>query len=116
MMGRSKGIKKFLFFSLYGFGVPLIIILITLLVDFTELISKKYRPEFGRENCWIKTDKLVQGIYVYFPICTIMVVNVVLFSITAFKIHATQKETKLIRKGESQKHSKDDSKNRTRCN
>lgn len=107
MKGRGNEHKRFIWFCLYAFGVPAIIITLTLSVDFTDLISEKYRPQFGYESCWIKDDKLVEGIFVIAPISIIIIFNVVLYSVTAFKINRVQQETKVVRKGESQKHSKD---------
>lgn len=114
MKGRSSERKRFILFSIYAFGVLVIILVITLLMDFTDLILKEFRPQFGQERCWIKNDRVLEGIFVYAPISTIIIVNTVLYSITAFKINKIQQETKVVRKGESQKHSKDGTKNKTR--
>jgi G protein-coupled receptor Mth (Methuselah protein) len=42
------------------------------------------------------------------PIMMIITVNISLYSITAYKIYKVQRETSVIRNGESQKHSKMD--------
>jgi G protein-coupled receptor Mth (Methuselah protein) len=98
--------KRFLGYCLYAFGVPLMIISLIFLIDSTEFIPKDYRPEIGIFRCYIKSSKLVESIYVYIPISTILIVNIVLYSITALTIYRVKKETAVIRSGDNQRHAK----------
>lgn len=63
----------------------------------------------GIKRCWIQKNRIVEAIYVYTPISIIMIVNVVLYSITAYTIYKVQRETSVIRNGDSQRHSTVDS-------
>lgn len=59
-------------------------------------------------RCWIQEVRVVELIYMYIPISIILLVNITLYSITAYKIYKVQRETSTIRNGDSQKHSKSD--------
>lgn len=62
----------------------------------------------GIKRCWMQNNRIVEGIYIYLPISIILIINITLYSITAWKIYQVQRETSVIRNGESQKHSKID--------
>lgn len=104
--GRSGEKKRFLLYSLYAFGSSSVLATVVYLIDIYKLLPQKWLPEIGSKRCWMKDDRLVEAIYVYLPISIIMVTNIVLYSITAYKIWRVQKETSVIRHGDSQKHSK----------
>jgi G protein-coupled receptor Mth (Methuselah protein) len=106
MTSRGSDKKRFLFYCLYAFGVPILFIFIVYIIDSTEFIPKDYRPEIGLFRCYIKTSTLAESIYVYIPISIILLINIALYSITAMTIYRVQKETAVIRRGDSQTHSK----------
>jgi G protein-coupled receptor Mth (Methuselah protein) len=109
MRGRGgKDQKRFIFYCLYAFGVPIILTLIIIIIDKTQFIPESFRPNMGVNRCWIEPKHLVEFIYVYFPISIILVINVVFFSMTARNIFRIQKETSVVRSSGSQKHSKID--------
>lgn len=76
------------------------------IVDATAIINEKLRPKIGINRCWMQNSRIVEFIYVYTPITVIMTINIILYSVTAYRIWRVQKETSVIRNGESQKHSK----------
>lgn len=106
--GRGGDRKRFLFYCLYAFGVPLLLTGVLFIVDNTTFVPEAYRPMMGIKRCWMKDNRLVEAIYTYTPISIILIINIALYSITAFRIYQVQKETSVIRNGESQKHSKID--------
>jgi G protein-coupled receptor Mth (Methuselah protein) len=56
---------------------------------------------------------MVELIYLYIPVACLLLSNLVLFIVTASKIKQVKRETSVIRKGDSKKHSKfDDDKDR----
>lgn len=104
--GRGSDIKRFLIYCLYAFGSSFVLTFIVYIIDARELFDEKYRPLIGEKRCWMQNQRLVEAIYVYTPITIIMIINIVLYSVTAYKIWRVQKETSVIRNGDSQKHSK----------
>jgi G protein-coupled receptor Mth (Methuselah protein) len=53
-------------------------------------------------------NRKVEALYLYAIISILMIINVVLYSVTAYRIWTVQKETSVIRNGDSQRHSKMD--------
>lgn len=78
------------------------------LVDIVSFIPDEYKPLMGKSRCWIQESRLVEAIYIYIPISVIIFINIALYSITAYKIFQVQKETSVMRNGDSQKHTKMD--------
>lgn len=108
MRGKGGERKRFLVYCLYAFGGPAVLTLSVYLIDHISSIPKYFKPLMGISRCWIQDNRMVEAIFIYLPISIILVVNIVLYSVTAFKIYKVQKETSVIRNGESQKHSKID--------
>jgi G protein-coupled receptor Mth (Methuselah protein) len=108
LKSRGSDKKKFLFYCLYAFGIPLVITCLVLSFDKLDFFSVEYQPQIGIGRCWIQSSKLVEAMYVYIPISIIIAVNVAFYSITAFKIFQVQKETSVVRNGESQRHGKNE--------
>ncbi|CAG9803976.1 unnamed protein product [Chironomus riparius] len=104
--GRGGDSKRFMFYMMYAFGFPLTISTIVYIIDIYKLVPENLLPKIGIKRCWMQNERIVEAIYVYFPISIIMAINIVLYSITAYKIWRVQKETSVIRHGDSQKHSK----------
>lgn len=106
--GRGGDRKRFIFYCLYAFGVPFILTGLLYLVDNLSFIPDVMKPLMGIQRCWIQNNRLVEAVYIYLPISVILMANIIMYSITAYKIYQVQKETSVIRTGESQKHSKID--------
>lgn len=104
--GHGGDSRRFLYYCLYAFGSSFALSLVIYVIDATEFLDNKFRPLIGIKRCWMQNSRLVEAIYVYTPITIIMMINIVLYSVTAYRIWKVQKETSVIRNGESQKHSK----------
>ena len=106
--GRGGDTKRFLRYFLYAFAIPLIITICVFLIDIANLSDELsyFKPSIGTKRCWVIENRIVEAIYVYAPISVILIINIVLYAITAFRIFIVQRETSVVRHGESQKHSK----------
>ena len=107
MRGRGGNAerKRFRNYCLYAFGVPLLLTLTLAVMDNSGWVKKEYRPQMGDERCWIRNNRWIEFFYIYFPISIIICTNITLYSITAYRIYRVQKETSVVRKGDSQRHS-----------
>lgn len=101
MRGHNGNEKRFIYFCIYGFGVPFILAAIVVLIDNTNFVPLSYRPSIGENTCWLSKDMKVEAIFVYFPIFIIIMSNTGFFFITAYKIFCVQRETSHVRKGAS---------------
>jgi Na+/H+ antiporter NhaC len=100
--------KRFLSYCIYAFGVPIFLTFFAVVADTTEIVPEFYRPWIGIDRCWVQNNKAVEAIYVYGPILIIIIVNITFFATTAYKIYRVQKETKMVRTGDSGRHSSND--------
>ncbi|XP_046390121.1 G-protein coupled receptor Mth2-like [Ischnura elegans] len=110
---NSSEMKKFFTYILYGWGLPLVIIIVIILMDFHPIVeSEKYlKPEF-QVTCWFYTARSRLA-YFFAPISVLFICNIILFALTAFNIYKVNRETKILRKGSSSSSSRED-KNRVR--
>lgn len=94
--GSQAGGKTFLFYSMYAWGVPLLVILSALCVQFTNILPE-YKPKYAGQMCWINNrDSLV--LFFLFPIGAIVLENVALFIVTSYGIYQQTKITKFAMK------------------
>lgn len=101
--------KLFYLYTAYGYCGPLLIITIAWIADNIDLLPEKYRPGIGEDQCFLSGKSIKNKIlykfltistfsdesvlyYLYSITITIMVVNITLFSITAYRIHTIKKE------------------------
>uniref|UniRef100_A0AB38ZED9 Venom G-protein-like protein 1 n=1 Tax=Ectomocoris sp. TaxID=3104572 RepID=A0AB38ZED9_9HEMI len=99
--------RKLLLYSLYAWGFPLIILLITVAVDFTDFVpaTSPFKPKVGINKCFFD-DRTSAYMYFYGPMAILLCVNLILFGITACKIWRTKKETSYqLNRTDSRRHS-----------
>ncbi|XP_047098592.1 probable G-protein coupled receptor Mth-like 4 [Schistocerca piceifrons] len=75
---------KFLLYSGYAWGVPATICAITAAVDFSLAVptTSQLKPNIGTRTCWFQGETAML-IYFYGPVSCVMVVNLLLFILTA---------------------------------
>lgn len=55
-IARDLQKKKFLLYSLYGWGCPLMILTVVYLADHTDLVPEVYRPRMGVSTCFLSGE------------------------------------------------------------
>ncbi|XP_062550724.1 G-protein coupled receptor Mth2-like isoform X3 [Armigeres subalbatus] len=98
--------KRFLYYSLYAWGCPLIAVVLVAVFENTELIVEHLRPGFGINNCWFYTDKMVQFLYLYLPLLVLIAANLYFFIVTAVRIIRVQRATEAALKNDSGRHNR----------
>lgn len=103
-------LKRFLSYCAFAFGIPLILALISFLLNHFELIPEKFNNQIGKGTCRVGSNDphnewIIHFTYVYLPIIITISINIVFYSITAYKIYRVQKET-AFKDGESKRHAK----------
>lgn len=53
-VARNSETRKFLYYSVYGWGCPLLILLWTYFADQWEFVSEQFKPMVGVENCFLR--------------------------------------------------------------
>ena len=93
--------KRFVFYSLYAWVAPFLIVTLALLIDQIIIsVSHEYRPDYGSYHCWINS---VQGLLWFFaaPLAVTLIINMVFFSLTVWSICRTDKSTKSATEGKT---------------
>ncbi|XP_071446113.1 G-protein coupled receptor Mth2-like [Hetaerina americana] len=94
---RSSGNKRFFFYSLYAWGVPFLILITSLVLEFTPGIPEYViKPEFGERRCWFATEKAL-AVYFYGPIALVLFSNLIMFICTAVSFCRLKQETAMLR-------------------
>jgi G protein-coupled receptor Mth (Methuselah protein) len=84
--------QKFYKYLFHGFGVPIIITIMLAVIDETNWFPMKWRPQIGKFECFLRNDRNIEFYYLYLPMSLILLVNIVLYSITAYKIYTVQND------------------------
>ncbi|KAH8380250.1 hypothetical protein KR009_009684 [Drosophila setifemur] len=101
-INRFQEKKRFLFYSLYAWGLAVVFLAFTLYAQ--EISDWPYylKPGIGGGTfCWLDMTSWSALIYFYGPILVIVVANTVMFIMTAVKIHGVQREMARIIAGEN---------------
>jgi 7 transmembrane receptor (Secretin family) len=83
---REEENRTFLIYCIFGFGIPSLLTLIVFLIEMFHFLPDHLMPNIGEYRCWIQPGRLIEAIYVYFPISLMVLINITLFLLTANKI------------------------------
>ncbi|EFX73784.1 hypothetical protein DAPPUDRAFT_57855 [Daphnia pulex] len=83
MQGRGQRCT-FIFYSLYAWGFPTLVVSLGIMLDLTHLMDD-YAPEYGTRLCWI-SNKTGLGFLFMVPVAVLLLENMILFSLTVFSI------------------------------
>lgn len=78
---------------MYGFGLPTILTAILAVIDETSMFPENWRPQIGRYECFLRNARQIEFFYLYLPMSLVLIVNVILCLITAYKIYTTQSDS-----------------------
>lgn len=86
--------KKFFYYCLYGWGMPILLTILKITLQYTNIVPQEYRPNIGTKTCFFDTDKrIVEFIYLYSIILAVVLANTFFFIVTAYRIIKVQRET-----------------------
>ncbi|XP_078044691.1 putative G-protein coupled receptor Mth-like 10 isoform X3 [Augochlora pura] len=94
---RMKPKTLFFWYSLWCWGPPVILILVSMIMDLSPTIPATYvKPNFGKESCWFESSDEAMP-YFYAPVGLLLLGNVTLFIMTFIKLSKYQKDLDLRR-------------------
>ncbi|KAK5639903.1 hypothetical protein RI129_010714 [Pyrocoelia pectoralis] len=110
---RQKERKRFIVYSIYAWGAPLLLVIIVTSLTHSSSIPADawYNPAIGDGQCWFRGE-CANLLYFYGPLTVLILANIILFCMTAFKIREAQKDTAMLNKNDSKKHSMERDKER----
>ena len=79
--------KRFLFLSLYSWGVPFVVFITTVALEFlpNDLKTTLITPQFGKESCFFN-DYEAQILYFHGIIALILIVNLIFFLASSYEL------------------------------
>ncbi|XP_068084645.1 probable G-protein coupled receptor Mth-like 1 isoform X4 [Anabrus simplex] len=100
--GKSR--TTFLLYSLYGWGGPLIITLVTAILGFWVTLPRDFlKPDINLEHCWFHAVKSAV-MYHYVPAMVLAAINVPLLGYTVYNIIKSVCTSDLLRNKDSGRH------------
>ena len=92
MPGSAGQRITFVYYSLYAWGFPTLIVSLGLMMDITQL-DPTYSPEYGSRVCWI-SNRTGLGVFFVLPVACLLFKNLILFSLTVFSILKQRRDAK----------------------
>lgn len=110
---KERERKKLIVYSIYAWCTPLLILVITVAVDLSPSIpvTSFFKPRVGEDKCFFK-EKGATWIYFYLPMALIILSNIILFGVTAYRIWSHRREAAVLKRGDSRKHDSTNDKER----
>ncbi|KAF2885030.1 hypothetical protein ILUMI_21146 [Ignelater luminosus] len=110
---KEKERKRFLLYSGYAWGVPLLMVAIVVPLTLNDNLSSEawYNPGIARGQCWFY-EGVPKLVFFYGPIAILLAANLILFIITAYKIKRVQMETAVLKREDSRRHNYENDKQR----
>ncbi|CAB3261695.1 unnamed protein product [Arctia plantaginis] len=97
----SAGVR-FLYYSIYAFGIPLLLTVLLVVLEFgVDNNISNLLPRIRLQGCFLFGNSKV--LYFYVPILILCVANLVFFTLTAMKIAEIKKQTQVLNKKDKQR-------------
>ncbi|XP_046396915.1 G-protein coupled receptor Mth2-like [Ischnura elegans] len=100
--GKHEDLRKFILYSSYAWGAPMLILLVTVIKDFTKEVDQQPTVD---DWCTIGTFR--NWNYRKYPMYTLLSINGLIFGLTAFKIYSLKRDTSKSMSHDSRRHSRD---------
>ncbi|KAK5640089.1 hypothetical protein RI129_010900 [Pyrocoelia pectoralis] len=95
---RRTDKRRFMMYSVYAWGVPLLFVILVMVLSSLVKPNKWYNPGIADQECWLN-DGIPSLLYLYLPMSIIAIANITLFAITSRKIRQSHRQTAVLRKG-----------------
>uniref|UniRef100_A0A8D8EYJ3 G-protein coupled receptor Mth2 n=2 Tax=Culex pipiens TaxID=7175 RepID=A0A8D8EYJ3_CULPI len=98
--------RRFLYYSLYAWGCPLILLGLLALIDNTSFVPEDFRPQISAYHCYFggEHSRVKALIYLYSILLVLIPVNLLFFVITLSRIIGIQRATDAILQRGSRRH------------
>ncbi|EDS40050.1 conserved hypothetical protein [Culex quinquefasciatus] len=96
--------KRFLKYSLYAWGCPMILLGLIVLIENTSFVPEDFRPQIAADHCYFG-GLTAAAIYLYSLMTVLVLVNISFFVMTAIRILRVQRATDVALQHGSRRHS-----------
>ncbi|KAF6206877.1 hypothetical protein GE061_018113 [Apolygus lucorum] len=103
--GTWRDQKKLMCYSAYAWGMPLLILGVTIAVDLMPSVptTSRFKPAMGLDKCFFR-GRIAGWTYFYGPMAVILLMNCLLFAITAFHLYRHRRDACVLKRGDSRRH------------
>ncbi|EZA57807.1 G-protein coupled receptor Mth2 [Ooceraea biroi] len=86
--------KKFLLYCSYAWGLSLLVSILAIVADSTDILPDYLQPDIGNRNCWFTQDSSSYGELTFFigPVTVQLIVNMVFFILTSVHCNKVKAE------------------------
>jgi hypothetical protein len=91
--------NRFLYFNLYAWLSPFVIVILSLIFNFTESVGT-FNPNYGENRCWFNSDD-AKSTFFLIPLAIFKSFDIIAFVFTIYHIQTTRKEAAFARKAEA---------------
>ncbi|XP_045772417.1 G-protein coupled receptor Mth-like isoform X3 [Maniola jurtina] len=106
-LGKLSIKARFFAYALYAFGIPTVLTIIMVSLEFSGLPPHAFMPMIRRQGCFLYGRSRL--IYLYGPIIVLWFANLIFFILTAVKITQIKKQTSVLKSRESATHDRQNS-------
>ncbi|XP_058800389.1 G-protein coupled receptor Mth2-like [Phymastichus coffea] len=100
--------RLFFYYSLWAWGPPAILILVSVIMDLNPTVPMTYvKPNFGANSCWFHSNQEAMP-YFYVPVSMLVLINLALFALTALEITRYQRDLDLRRLARNQESDREE--------
>ncbi|XP_028136498.2 G-protein coupled receptor Mth isoform X1 [Diabrotica virgifera virgifera] len=89
---RKRDCHKFFLYSLYGWGFPLVYIILLVVFHLTAVLPHEIEVSMGKTRCGIEKDNYADILFRSIPLTFVQIVNVILFVKTIVYVLQVKKE------------------------
>lgn len=105
----GKSWKIILIYSLYAFGIPIVITITIFILHKENVIPEKYQLKLGEESCLIGGNDTIVQIYLMPVIILMLVINFIFYAGTACTIRQIEKQNSKIFLNQNQRYTQNKS-------
>ncbi|KAL6432144.1 hypothetical protein ACFW04_006689 [Cataglyphis niger] len=95
---RGAHRKKFLLYCLYAWGLSLLVSILAIIADYTDIVPDYLQPDIGNTSCWFtqNPDSFSELTFFIGPITIQLISNVVFFILTSVHCNKVKAEIKRV--------------------
>ncbi|KYN05227.1 G-protein coupled receptor Mth2 [Cyphomyrmex costatus] len=90
--------KRFLLYCIYAWGLSLLVSILVIVADSTEILPNYLQPGIGNRGCWFTQNRDSYGELTFFigPVMILLISNVIFFILTSTHCNKVQAEIKRV--------------------
>ncbi|KYN31773.1 G-protein coupled receptor Mth2 [Trachymyrmex septentrionalis] len=100
--------KRFLLYCVYAWGLSLLVLILAIVADSTEILPDYLQPNIGNRGCWFtqKQDSYSELTFFIGPVMILLISNVVFFILTSIHCNKVKAEIKRVTTDPTDRRSK----------